>query len=858
MEALRKTKITHGPARDRAQRDSAGSFHFERQRINGLLSRATKSQVVEICAGAGYGKTSAALDFARRRADEVIWIEFSEADRRRENLWQTCLRAAEKIDQGFARAIAELGFPDSADKLSRYAALTRSVVPLRRRIIIADNFHLPDDPAALRFLERAIRHMLVGTRTALISRSASRLGIADLIGSGRVFSIGEDDLRFTEDEISRYFDKLGTPLAPEDLREIARDTGGWPFALNLAARAYRNAPGYRGYVGSALRSGIFRLMEANAWSGFSAGLQGLLAKIAMTGVFSEDFVALLAGNEKSALAELDAQNAYIRRDGGSGAFVAQPMYLEFLREKSLSLAEAERNETYAAAADWCERHGFAIEALFHREKIGDYSGVAEILREAPTQMPAALAERACEILSRAPERAFLETEALSALSVRALACLGRWKEAEAEAQAREAGLLALADGAEKWRALAGLYHAWGFLRALLGTADGKCDFDRRLAQAGECLERSGDDGAPLVPYPLGAWINRAGCSRRGALAEYEGALKRAREIMAKSGGAGDLGAEFELALSERKYFEGNFKEAQFLAERARGLARSNDQGETELAALFCALRVALARGNYANARAAAAAIEEVAGRAPDRAAIRDVSLGWYHCMLGLDEKIPLWLRDGFSSYAHAGFAENMANQTRARLRYQAGDYPELLSYIADMRERESYLFGRVELLAMEACALYRMREKAAALDSLEEAYKAAAPNEIVMAFAELGKDMRTLTSAALKEPRCRLPAQWLEATNRRSACYAKRLAHVASIYRDDNLIVCDAVLSTRETDVLGDLAQGLSRAEIAAARDLSINTVKMVIGHIHAKMGTENLADLIRVAVQRKMIRTGG
>jgi DNA-binding NarL/FixJ family response regulator len=55
-------------------------------------------------------------------------------------------------------------------------------------------------------------------------------------------------------------------------------------------------------------------------------------------------------------------------------------------------------------------------------------------------------------------------------------------------------------------------------------------------------------------------------------------------------------------------------------------------------------------------------------------------------------------------------------------------------------------------------------------------------------------------------------------------------------------------------EILTDLSHGLSRSEIAASRGLSINNVKMVINNVYEKLGVENLADLIRVAVERKLI----
>jgi LuxR family maltose regulon positive regulatory protein len=182
------------------------------------------------------------------------------------------------------------------------------------------------------------------------------------------------------------------------------------------------------------------------------------------------------------------------------------------------------------------------------------------------------------------------------------------------------------------------------------------------------------------------------------------------------------------------------------------------------------------------------------------------------------------------------------------------NYPPLLLYIEEMRQRESYLFGRVEMLAIEACIHYKMKEKKKAFTVLLEAYKTASPNDLLMPFIELGKDMRTLTNSALKESGVKIPKSWLENINRKAALYAKRKAHVIAEYKQANRLTESFVLSPRETDILIDLSHGLSRAEIADSRSLSINTVKMVINNVYTKLGTENLAGLIRIAVERKLI----
>jgi LuxR family maltose regulon positive regulatory protein len=165
------------------------------------------------------------------------------------------------------------------------------------------------------------------------------------------------------------------------------------------------------------------------------------------------------------------------------------------------------------------------------------------------------------------------------------------------------------------------------------------------------------------------------------------------------------------------------------------------------------------------------------------------------------------------------------------------------------------LFGRLEMKALDAVCQYQVKNREAALAALQEAYDLAQSNNLTMPFIELGKDMRTLTTAAMRDRDCGIPRPWLEMINRKAATYAKRLAFVVTEYKSANGLGDDVPFTARETEILNDLYHGLSRSEISASRNLSINTVKMVLGAIYTKLGADNVADVIRIALSRQLIR---
>ena len=63
-----------------ARHDPNDFFYFKHPRLNQLFMEAVKCPLVMVCAGAGYGKTSAIHDFAQEFQGVTVWVQLSERD----------------------------------------------------------------------------------------------------------------------------------------------------------------------------------------------------------------------------------------------------------------------------------------------------------------------------------------------------------------------------------------------------------------------------------------------------------------------------------------------------------------------------------------------------------------------------------------------------------------------------------------------------------------------------------------------------------------------------------------------------------------------------------------------------------
>jgi LuxR family maltose regulon positive regulatory protein len=443
------------------------------------------------------------------------------------------------------------------------------------------------------------------------------------------------------------------------------------------------------------------------------------------------------------------------------------------------------------------------------------------------------------------------------MHLRTYFCQGLWQKSLELMKYYEAKFLKLPENnIVRNRTLAQLYVCWSYIRSLMSTTDDVYDYDIYIERANKCLS-SLDEPGKFGPYYSGAWLNPAGTSRKGSPDDVIETIVRVKEKVSRSFLKGFIAGEIEALRGELDFYRGNVNSALPLLTLAVKEARPEKQFAFIHRSLFYTLRIAVSQGNFAMAEQT---LKEIKAQTNETAYIHrfmdyDISISWYYCFLGMPEKTSEWLQEDFSPYSHAGFTENFGNQIKARFFYATEDFTPLLAYIEEMKTRESYLYGRVEMLTMEACVHLKMKNKGKAFAALREAYENANPNEIVMPFIELGKDMSTLTSAFLKTAEeDSIPKAWLEDINRKSASYAKRRSHVIAEYAQVNRISDSINITPRESDILGDLAHGFSRAEIASSRSLPINTVKMVINSLYHKLGAENLADLIRIATNRKMI----
>lgn len=827
--------------------------HYIRQRLNALLANALKNPVTIVCAGAGCGKTRAVADFLKRHESSFFWMQINESDNTLPLFWQNYVNLFKPYSETVAEQFKDIGFPDTDEKLERFYKIRHMALASKPGIFVFDNFHMLKDVNILRFIEKTtVNEIPPNLKILLICRDISSINIETFPTNGFISNINERNLNFTESELADYIRNQNISVNSQTVHEIFYDTKGWAFAVNLVVRSLKRNPYYTGYVKNTLKQNIFKLMETENWDMASQKLKRFWLKLSLIDHHSMELVNILTDGDEPLNDELKNQNAYIQLDNYGGTYHIHHLFLEFLKNGKDILTENDKKTTYKAAADWCRANDYKMDALNYYEKIGDYDAIVSVLFEIPFLYSPDVAAYAKQIFDRAPADVFYSVVYFASAHVMVVACLGDYQDIFTLASDYEKKLLTLPPGDPvRDNTLFGIYNCLAFIR----SAYGYTDFDTYYTKMMDHLPRGTSNISLDTPYA--AWVNLTHSPEKGAPEKYIDALIRSEKVKARFSGIVTSGVDL-LAKGELLFYQGKTQAAEPLFQQAAENAKTQNHYETRQRALFYLIRTAIVRGDVNKAKAALYEVEAQLGEKKylRRFSSYDITFAWFQYILRQPNAFPGWLCEGFSPYAHASATENFGNQIKARYHYITRNFVPLLAYIKEMKQRESFLLGRIEMYAIEACVHYQMKNKALAWETFKQAYREAAPNEIVMPFIELGKDMRTLTTVALKELKDNnetgIPFSWLETIKQKTTSYAKCQSLIITEYNafNDNVLA----LTPREQDVLFDLYHGFSQTEIAKKRSLSLNTIKMYTKNLYEKLHVHKISDLIRISAEKGLV----
>lgn len=215
--------------------------YVSRPRLCARLQSVLDGRLLLICAPAGSGKTSLALEFCGQLpADwQSLWLALDRRDAEPGRLFERILATFSPALPGFGESALELlrlrqphqpfAFESWLDGVIE--DLQQSIDPQRPILLVLDDYHLAQGPVADACLQYLLDHLPGGICLLVCTRQRPSWHLARLRLARQVLELGEADLRMDLSEVEQL---LGAGFAAEpDLAELLARSEGWVAGLRL-------------------------------------------------------------------------------------------------------------------------------------------------------------------------------------------------------------------------------------------------------------------------------------------------------------------------------------------------------------------------------------------------------------------------------------------------------------------------------------------------------------------------------------------------------------------------------------------------------------------------------------------------
>jgi LuxR family maltose regulon positive regulatory protein len=872
-----------------------------RPRLRDVLAAGEGSALTLVSAPAGFGKTTLLGEWFSDHSEggerSVAWLSLDETDNDPVRFLTYLVSALRTVEEGIGEGVlASLRSPQPPPIKAAVGALVNELAELPREItVVLDDYHLISSEPVHDATSFLLEHLSENAHLVVSGRMDPPLPLSKLRARNQMTEIRAADLRFTTEEVTAFLgDVMGLALSAADVSALEEVTEGWVAALQLAAISMRHREDVSGFVEAFSGSNrhVLDFLAEEVLERQPRDVSGFLLTTSVLESMSAPLCDALTGRNdgQGMLERLERENLFVvPLDDERRWYRYHHLFADVLRSR-LQREQPERiRELHRRAAAWYERNGWSSEAVRHALAAQEHDRAADLVEDVARKMwnrgevmtllgwlealPEETKRRRPQLLLQYAAALLWvgrldDVEPIAREIERAVGVSGEGRDDDLRPSADETLRRVLLGGVaatRSWRAyLKGDPHGAIALARRALTLLPEKDLELRTFAAFRLAEayRTADDlEAASAAFAETAELGRAAghdylvlsaMSRQAKLQMARGRLRKADHLLRRAlrfaveRGGDSLPAtgEVHVGIGELLYEWDELETAARRLKEGIRLAERMGQLDTLVDGYVALSRAEMAQGNTESALETAQEANSLAQRSGTGAAIVEAA-AWnarlHMARSDMTAAVVELDRMVGAPAVSVSIVRETAQIARARLTVARGEHDEALRLLEELRQ-SAEAAGRtgklIEILTLQALALWERNKKEQAVGTLTRALALAEPEGYVRTFVDEGAAMGDLLSAAL-EDRQRNPSG---AAGRVPARYLAKL--MAALAQDAAAPSVDERLPEpvreRELEVLALIAAGKSNAEIARELFVSVSTVKTHINNLYRKLDARN------------------
>ncbi|MDY7077808.1 MAG: BTAD domain-containing putative transcriptional regulator [Chloroflexota bacterium] len=351
----------------------AGLLH--RPRVCQAIEHGIERKLTIISAPAGYGKTSALVDFAQHSHVPVCWYTADERDR---DLGAFIAYLVGAIGERFpdfgdqTRAVLDSSAGDLfRDPTSIVGEMVNEMLDVNTSfIVVVDNYEALEGAFGIRtFVHRLLQVLPPNCHLMLGSRVLPDVPVTRLVAKRQLVGLTARDLRFTPWEIQELLQASHIEVSKTQAETIVTNSEGWITGILLLADTLREEAKATMLNAEKATVETYNYLAGEVLSRQPPDVQRFLHTSAMLREMSPRLCreALRIKNPHALLTEVERRNLFITRFGKGGVAIYRyhNLFRDFLQKQLHQRDPARYTELHQRAAKWFEQENDVEEAVYH-------------------------------------------------------------------------------------------------------------------------------------------------------------------------------------------------------------------------------------------------------------------------------------------------------------------------------------------------------------------------------------------------------------------------------------------------------------------------------------------------------------
>jgi len=805
-------------------------------RINKELTNIGRHPLTIITAPMGYGKSTAVKQFLSGSGLRHIWISLNEASMDTGYFWRVLTTRLTGVNEELGKTLDGLGFPLDNMQRSRIIDLLKKFSPPEDFVLVLDDYQYAENDLLTNFLISIVKYCIPNCHLVIISRYLLKYDIKELSAKNLVCTIDQKTLKFSNEDIKKYFINMSMYISKDEISHIQNLTGGWAAALYLF---------YRGLTyGMPLENitEINELLKKALYDSYDMKTRQVLCSLSVLDDFTSEMAAYSTGIENIGkdIERLSSENAFINFDLTIKKYTIHSVFRSFLYKEAVN-SETNIQEIYRRAGLWHIGRNNINHGFYYLFKGEDFDTMLKELEKPALYVRSSDRPMMFHYFEHIPADhfnnhpiaylKFILMFIITGDKKKGASLLNNFEEELPNRNYSNNDLIEIKAAIHLIRVFLSfndldtmIYHTDEVLKLLDGKASVISSFQGPFSF-----------GSPHLSY---IYYKEPGTYKKISETPLE---KYARA----SGGAG-VGSE-SLCAAEYCLETGDLSNAEIFAIKSLYEAKSRHQTSMAVCAAFTLARIYIIENRYSEAISMLGNLGHDVSSNIESILLNtyDLCLGYIYACTGEYVKIPKWIREGdmtINSLLMQGAVFSYVVYGKSLILSENWSKAEALcetftNYFGIFNNQLGFLHNYINL----SIAAYNRGEMSKAKSWLLKALLIGQEDKIIMPFAENRARLISVLNLVCIDDGLNME-------------YVSKIIKMCSRYDEIVSNFNKIVLTSREVEVLKLVSKGMSRSEIAEKLIISAATVRTHIQNIYQKLEVNKKSEAIDKAAKLNII----